>query len=120
MYDIDNNSYNSIILHKNSRNKKRKIMCVICYPKVELALVNEDEGKWKCPRCKNDYFILGQDGDLVPEDILESSHVGEDEGAVLLRADSEFIQQESDSGKIKRPAYMQDSATTKVTYYREE
>ena len=124
--DIDNNSYNSIILHTNSRNKKRKIMCVICYPKVELDLVKEDEGKWKCPRCKNDYFILGHEGDLVPEeDELISSHDNEDEDPVLVTADytvkpEPVLNSHKPKSDIKIPWYFQDTETTKVTHYRED
>jgi hypothetical protein len=121
MYNnIDNNAI-FIDTKSKSNTIKRKINCVICYPKVELTLVNEEECKWVCKRCKNDYFILGHEGDLVPEeDILESSHEEENEGPILLTADNEYKQEESNDGSIARPDYMKDSATTKVTYYREE
>lgn len=118
-----NNNNNSILLDTNSNtsNKKRKINCVICFPKVELVWVNPEENRMKCPRCKNDYQIGF--GEIIPEeDILESSHEEYDEGAVLLSAEGNELdpKDKSDSGKIKRPKYMQDSPTTKVTYYREE
>jgi hypothetical protein len=58
--------------------------------------------------------------EIIPEeDVLESSHEEYDDGIGLLSADNEFKQEDSDQGSIKRPKYMQDSATTKVTYYRE-
>jgi hypothetical protein len=121
MYNnIDNNAI-FIDTKSKSNTIKRKINCVICYPKVELTLVNEEECKWVCKRCKNDYQILGHDLDLVPEeDELLSSHEEDDEGALLLCKENEYKVEESNYGSIARPAYMKDSETTKVTYYREE
>ena len=127
MYNIDTKSYNSIILHTDSKSKKKKIMCVICYPTIELSLVNEEEGKWKCPRCKNDYFILGYDRDLVPEeDELISSHEQNNEGPLLLSAtDTDIdstskLDRENQSKTDKKlPKYLQDSDTTKLISYEE-
>ena len=76
--DISNS--NSILIDTNSksRNKKIKINCVICFPKVELVCVNPEENRWKCMRCKNDYQLLGSGGDIIPqEDILESPHMNQ-------------------------------------------
>ncbi|HJT85000.1 MAG TPA: hypothetical protein VJ697_10995 [Nitrososphaeraceae archaeon] len=114
-----NNIDNSIFLDTSSskRHKNQKIFCVICFPKIELALVNAEENRYKCPRCKNTYQ---PNFEMFPsDDILESSHEEQDEGTGLLCADNEFKQQEFDSGKIKRPKYMQDSDTTMVTSYKE-
>ena len=55
--NLDNNNVN-IITTSKSNKKQRKIYCVICYPKIQLNLVNEEECRWRCPRCKNDYQIL--------------------------------------------------------------
>ncbi len=118
--NIDNNAI--FIDTKSSKRLDRKIFCVICFPKVELTLVNEEECKWICKRCKNDYQILGNDLDLVPEeDILESSHEEEDDSVGLLTADDELKHTEdSKQDKIKIPKYMQNGETTRVTYFREE
>jgi hypothetical protein len=118
---------NSIIIDTNSksRNIKRKINCILCFPKVQLNLVNEEECKWRCPRCKNDYQILEDSGDLVPEeDELESSHDYDDEGIGLLVAKEDEFKSDNDNNEsktdIKIPKYMQNSETNKVTYFREE
>jgi hypothetical protein len=122
MYNnIDNNAI--FIDTKSSKRKRRKINCVLCFPKVQLNLVNEEECKWRCPRCKNDYQILENSGDLVPEeDELESSHDSDDEGIGLLVANEDEISKEEDSTKsdIKIPGYMKNTETTTVTYFREE
>ena len=77
---------NPIIIDTNSKNNKRKkIFCVVCYPKNELTLINEEENRYKCDRCKNTYQLGFE---LLPEeDILESSHEDTDEGPVLISAD---------------------------------
>jgi hypothetical protein len=124
---IDNNC-NSIFIKTNSKskNKNRKINCVICFPKVQLDLVNEEECKWRCPRCKNDYQILEDGGDIVPdEDELMSSHESDDEGPVLLSSEEDGFKSDEDNNEesksdIKIPKYMQDSETTTVTYFRQD
>ena len=127
---IDNN--NAIYLDTKSNNNKRhkKIYCVLCFEKTELRLFNEEESRYKCPRCKNDYQILdiGEGGDLLPEeDELVSSHEQNEEGPILFtvsdtNTDTNSIldREKRKNIDIKIPWYMKDSATTKVTYYREE
>ena len=117
---FNNNIDNAIFLDTSSskRHKKQKICCVVCFPKMELTLINEEENRYKCSRCKNTYQPSFE---IFPsDDILESSHEEDDEGPVLLSADNEYKQDIEEEGKIKIPKYMQDNATTKVTYYREE
>ena len=88
--------------------------------KVQLECFNLEENRYRCPRCKNTYQ---PNFEILPqEDILESSHEeGENEGALLLSAEDEFSSDKDTSkSDIKIPKYMQDSETTKVTYFREE
>ena len=122
-----NDNYNIITTNSKSNNR-RKINCVICYPKIQLELVNEEEFRYKCPRCKNDYQILdNNEGDIIQEeDILESSHDSE-EDPVLVTADytdtikpEHILNSHKPKSDIKIPWYMKDSETTKVTHYRED
>ena len=113
---------NPIIVDVNSkRNKKQKVLCVLCFPKVQLECINPEANRYRCPRCKNAYQVGLE---ILPsEDILESSHESDDEDVVgLLVAEDEFSKEEDDTSKsdIKIPKYMQDSETSKVTYFREE
>ncbi|HJT85421.1 MAG TPA: hypothetical protein VJ697_13155 [Nitrososphaeraceae archaeon] len=109
---------NPILLDiSNSNKRKQKILCVLC--KIELDCFNVEENRFRCPRCRNTYQlgfeILPQEDDLI------SSHEEENEVYGILAAEgNELSPKESDSGKIKRPAYMSDSPTQKVVYYREE
>ena len=49
---------NPIVIDVNSRrNKKQKILCVLCFPKIQLDCIDETMNKWRCPRCKNDYTL---------------------------------------------------------------
>jgi hypothetical protein len=121
------NDNNAIFIDtKKSNNKKRKINCVICNPKVELTLVDVENCKWKCTRCKNDYQILDYGGDIIPEeDSLESSHDDYDDDAdnsSLLSAEDEFNNDNdnNESDSIPIPKYMQSHGTTEVVEYREE
>ena len=116
---------NPITIDVNSkRNKKQKILCVLCFPKIQLECINQEENKWRCPRCKNDYSLgFNQINEFSDE--LESSHSEEsesDDNGGLLVAENEFETKEDDTSKsdIPIPKYMQDSETTKVTYFREE
>jgi len=120
MYNNIDKNNNSILIDttSNTSNKKRKIKCVLCISKPELVCINPEENRWKCPRCKNDYQ-LGF-GEIIPEeDVLESSHEDDEDSVGLLSADNEFKLEDESKDSISRPAYMKDSATTKVTYYRE-
>ena len=52
-----------------------------------------------------------------------SSHDDDDEGVgLLVAAEDEFSNEDNDTSKsdIAVPKYMQDSETSKVTYFREE
>jgi hypothetical protein len=71
------------------------------------------------PRCRNTYQLGFE---ILPqEDELESSHSDESDDYVgLLCAEDEFKTNKQEKGSIPRPKYMQDSDTTKVTYYRED
>lgn len=121
----NNTDNNAIYIDtKSSTRKRRKINCVLCFPKVELNCVNPDEQKWKCPRCKNDYQLLESGGDIIQEeDELISSHEQNDEGPVLIYAEDNNMQVESvlndnkPKSDIKIPKYMQDSETSKVEYH---
>jgi hypothetical protein len=122
----NDNINNANIIDTSNRNKKR-IFCVICFPKVQLNLVNAEEFRYKCPRCKNDYQILGHDLDLVPEeDELISSHDESEEGPVLVCSDSspfkpaQVLAENKVKSDIKVPWYMKDTDTTTVTHYRED
>jgi hypothetical protein len=113
---------NPIIVDVNSkRNKKQKILCVLCFPKVQLDCINPEENRYKCPRCKNTYQLGFE---ILPsEDILESSHELEEEDSVgLLVAEDEFSKEDKEESKsdIAVPKYMQNSETSKVIYYLEE
>jgi hypothetical protein len=61
---------NPILIDVNSkRSRKEKILCVLCFPKIQLDCINPEENRYRCPRCKNTYQ-LGYE--LLPsEDILE-------------------------------------------------
>lgn len=125
---------NPIIVDVNSRrNKKQKILCVLC--KIPLDCVSEDEMRYKCPRCKNTYQ-LGYEI-LEHEDDFESSHEDEDielsglessdSGVGLLTKDNEFAEDDEEKeynsqkkSDIPIPKYMQNSDTTEVIEYREE
>lgn len=113
------------IIDTSSKSKNRKLNCVICYPKVELILVNEEEFRWKCPRCKNDYQILdNNDGDIIAaEDELVSSHDYDNEDPILVTADytvkPEPVLNARKSTNIKIPKYMQNTDTTTVIDYQE-
>lgn len=119
------NNYNdnpiTIDVDSRKRNKKQKVLCVLCFPKVQLDCINPEENRYKCPRCKNTYQLGFE---ILPsEDLLESSHDEEDEDFVgLMCAEDEFSKEEDDTSKsdIKIPKYMQDSETTTVTYFRED
>ena len=126
MFNNLNNNYNLIIDTSSNRNNKRKLNCVICYPKVQLELVNEEEFRFKCPRCKNDYQILDHgEGDIIPEeDELISSHDDNVEPIIFTANEdytkpNEVLNEGKPKSDIKVPKYMQDSDTTKVTYYQE-
>ena len=118
---------NPIIVDTDSRSKKKqKINCVLC--KIELDVVNAEERRFKCPRCKNTYQ-LGYE--IIPqEDVLESSHSEDDfedldENSGLLVADNDLDFDDNDDeyktkSDIPIPDYMKSSATTKVIEYREE
>jgi hypothetical protein len=113
---------NPILIDVNSkRSRKQVILCVLCFPKIQLDCINPEENRYRCPRCKNTYQLGFE---ILPqEDILESSHESEEEDSVgLLVAEDEFSKEEDNTSKsdIAVPNYMQDSETSKVTYYREE
>ena len=124
-----NNYYNNdnpVILNPtNSRNNnnKKQIYCVICFPKIELTLINEEENRYKCNRCKNTYQPRFE---IFPEeDELESIHEEQNEGPIIISGENnitepEQVLNENKRSDIKISWYMKDSATTKVTYYREE
>jgi hypothetical protein len=135
---------NPIIVNPNyrSRNKKQKIFCVLCYPKIELDCISEpvedttEQLRYKCPRCKNTYQ-LGYEI-IEHEDVLESVHEDEDnielsglessDSPGLLIKDNELdfptldqeYKEESRKNKIPVPKYFKDSVTTKVIEYHEE
>ena len=120
MYNNIDNS-NSILIDttdSKSKNIKRKINCVICFPKVELTCVNPEENRYRCPRCKNDYQLGFRD--IVPEEEeLGSSHDSDDEGIGLLCSEDEFKSdnnEESNKTDIKVPKYMQPSPGVTVEY----
>jgi hypothetical protein len=113
---------NPILVDVNSkRSRKEKILCMLCFPKIQLDCINPDENRYRCPRCKNTYQ-LGYE--ILPqEDILESSHSEqEEEDAGLLFAEDEFKSDNNNESKsdIKIPRYMKDAETTTVTYFKEE
>jgi hypothetical protein len=117
---------NPIIVDVNSRrNRKQKILCVLC--KVQLDCTNPEENRYKCPRCKNTYQ-LGFNQINEFEDELQSSHEEdeseEDSVGLLVSDDDSFdedIEEEDDSkSNIPIPKYMQSNETTKVIDYREE
>jgi phage FluMu protein Com len=136
---------NPIIVDSNSRrNKKQKIFCVLCYPKIQLDCISElveEENKggqqlrYKCPRCKNTYQ-LGYEI-IEHEDILESSHEDDDNielsglesigSSGLLIKDNELEfpsldeehEEESRKNKIPIPKYFKGSETTKIIKYNE-
>jgi hypothetical protein len=114
---------NPILVDVNSKrkNKKQKILCVLC--KVQLDCTNPEENRYKCPRCKNTYQ-LGFNQINEFDDELESSHeedIEEDSVGLLVADDDEFDEDiEDDDDSIPIPKYMQNSATTEVIDYREE
>ena len=114
---------NPILIDVNSRkrNGQQKIFCVLCFPKIQLDCINQEESRYRCPRCKNTYQ-LGYE--ILPqEDILESSHEEEEnEDAILLCAKDKISEEEDNTSKsdIKIPKYMKNSETTTVTYFTEE
>jgi hypothetical protein len=121
MFNYDDNP---ILIDTNSkRQRKQKILCVLC--KVQLNCTNQEERRYKCPRCKNTYQ-LGFNQINEFEDDLESSHEEDDfedsDSVGLLVADDDELDfdDEEEEDDIKVPDYMQDSATTKVIDYREE
>ena len=114
---------NPIIIDVNSRkrNKKQQLFCVLCNnEKIELECINSEENRYKCNRCKNTYQ---PNFEILPqEDELESSHELKEDSMGLLVAEDEFSKEDDNDTKsdIKVPKYMQDSETSKVTYFREE
>jgi hypothetical protein len=116
---------NPLVIDVNSkRSIKQKILCVLCFPKIQLECINPEENRYRCPRCKNSYQ-LGFNEINEFSDELESSHSEEsefDDNGGLLVAEDEFSKDDNDISKsdIPVPKYMRDSETTKVTYFREE
>ena len=116
---------NPIVIDVDSRKRNNiKLFCVLCNnEKIELTLINPEENRYRCGRCKNTYQ---PNFEIMPqEDILESSHSEEDEEetGLLFAAEDEFKSEDNnDTSKsdIAVPKYMQDSETNKVTYFREE
>lgn len=82
-YDDDNDSI--VIDTSISKRTKRNILCVICKQRLD----NISENVWKCPKCKNDYFINSEIVEI--EDDFSSSH-----------ADNETIELEGIDG-INKP-----------------
>jgi hypothetical protein len=124
--DDDNNNFNAITLGtNNSKSRTQKIYCVICFPKLQLELVNAEEFRYKCPRCKNFYQILdNNEVDMIPnEDEPISSHEESEEGPVLLCAEDNITEPEpilnSNKSEIKIPWYMKNTDTIKVIDYEE-
>jgi hypothetical protein len=127
--NLDNTNNNAIIIDTNSNksnNKKRKINCVICFPKVELVYINPEERRYKCPRCKNEYQ-LGYE--ILPqEDELESSHSDYEEDSdsvgLLVADDDDFdnedIEEEEEEDSIPIPDYMKPGPGQTLVEYREE
>ena len=120
---MKNYNDNPILIDVNSRkrNQIQKIFWVLCSKeKIELICINLEENRYKCPRCKMTYHPSFE---IFPqEDILESSHEEEEDSAGLLVAAEDEFSKDNDTSKsdISIPKYMQDSETTKVTYFREE
>ena len=116
---------NPILIDVNNRkrNRKQQLFCVLCNnEKIELECFNIQENRYRCPRCRSTYQVGFE---ILPqEDILESSHeLEEGEDSIgLLVAEDDISRDDNDTSKsdIKIPKYMQDSETSKVTYYREE
>ena len=136
---------NPIIVNSSSnrRNKKLKIFCVLCFPKVQLKCIistppeDGEELRYKCPRCKNTYQlgyeILEHEDDIVSShedeaDDIELTGLESDSGVGLLTKDNELdfpsldeqYYEDKERGKIPIPKYMKDSVTTKVIEYNEE
>ena len=116
---------NPVILNPTgTRNRKQKIYCVICHPRIELTLINESENRYKCDRCKNTYQPMFE---IFPtEDELISSHEQNNEGPLLFSAtDTDIdstskLDRENQSKTDKKlPKYLQDSDTTKLISYEE-
>jgi hypothetical protein len=124
MFNYDDNP---ILIDTNSkRQRKQKILCVLC--KVQLDCTNPEENRYKCPRCRNTYQ-LGFNQINEFEDELESSHEEDDfedsdsVGLLVADDDDEFdedIEEDDSKSDIPIPKYMQNSATTELIDYREE
>ena len=88
---------NPILVDVNSkRSRKEKILCVLCFPKIQLECINQDENRYRCPRCKNSYQILPNQINEFSDE-LESSHSEEsefDDNSGLLVAEDEFSKEE--------------------------
>jgi hypothetical protein len=117
---------NPIVVDVNSRkNKKQKILCVLC--KVQLNCTNPEERRYKCPRCKNTYQ-LGFNQINEFEDELQSSHEEDIEDSdnnvgLLVADDDEFDEDIEDDGSksdIKVPDYMKPGPGKTLVEYREE
>lgn len=122
---------NPIIVDSSyNKSKKKRIFCVLCFPKVQLECTDPEQLRYKCPRCKNTYQlgyeILEHEDDIVSsheyEDI-ELSGLESDDSVGLLSAgdDNEFEDDDDDddSTTIPVPKYMQDSDTVKVVEFKE-
>jgi phage FluMu protein Com len=131
---FEDNNNNTIIIDVNARrrNKKQKILCVLC-SNVQLEPTSIEGLQYKCPRCKNTYQ-LGYEI-LEHEDDFESSHEDEDielagldsnntnSVGLLVANDPEDDDDDEDQkeGSIPIPKYMKDSSDgKKVIEYHEE
>ena len=68
-----------------SRRKERHLLCVICKQRLD----NISDNTWKCPKCKNEYFVNSEIVEIEVD--FASSH-----------SDNESIELESISG-IDKP-----------------
>ena len=125
---------NPIIVDVNNskRNKKQKILCVLC--KIQLECISFEGLRYKCPRCKNTYQ-LGYEI-LEHEDDFESSHeeeadielsgiestVGSGVGLLVANDDDEFTTNDNKyttKSDIPIPKYMKPGPGRKVVEYHE-
>ncbi len=114
---------------------KIKPMCVICH--VPLNKLETDDYLWLCPKDRSHkyqlfYEVMSYENDFSTiyseeeENEIELAGLeGVGDPVLFSSTDDTIMKPEpinanKSKSDIKIPKYMQDSETTKVTYYREE
>ena len=122
----DNDNDDSIIIDTSaSRRIKRHLLCVICKQRLD----NISDNCWKCPKCKNQYFVNSEIVEI--EDDFSSSHSdnesielegisGIDKPLVLTADDNNFGDDESKKSGFYSMDYLVKEPGKKIVHQTEE